>query len=574
MPARLELLANHFNPYWPLDADDILSTMTLFPFHAAFMAEPRKRKCADAFKMVSKHSERAKVSLGVSKRNERLRFLRFCDKCRQTDIEKHGETYWRRAHQIKGVLVCPAHGTPLMESDAAVTRRPGYADANKACLRGEITTQLSLQDIRRAHMVATRCVEFLNGQINAQWSLDTVPQRYRKGALSRGYIKGASECDTEKVEQAFVAFYGSPLLQSMGVKWSDGKHSSWIRNAFREHRTSFSTLEHALIQVFLENCERSDSHLSAFGVGPWFCPNPYVLHEHASIERLEIAQYEGHFTAYANCPCGFRFSFRELKEGTRDRPIILKKIWLSEEWMTEAQRLKSEGHTKASIQEQMDISYKTVTRLLDGKLPKWQASEQEIAEWKSEWNDLIQSIPKGSRELARRTNSKLYTRLRRYAKAELYAEPRNGPKTTKGRMVDWNERDCDFLTALKEAEQRLRADLDCPRRTRTALLIAANISPTYISNIERLPGCAKFLRCAAEEQADYYERKLRRARDKFLEKGIFPTRAKIRREAALENRARGERFEKVLREILSEHERSACEEKRNASSGVFAEALS
>lgn len=40
---------------------------------------------------------------------------RSCHECVLADDEKYGFAYWRRDHQLPGVLVCQTHGTPLLE---------------------------------------------------------------------------------------------------------------------------------------------------------------------------------------------------------------------------------------------------------------------------------------------------------------------------------------------------------------------------------------------------------------------------------------------------------------------------
>lgn len=37
----------------------------------------------------------------------------FCERCAQEDLEFHGRSYWRRLHQVPGLLSCAKHGIPL-----------------------------------------------------------------------------------------------------------------------------------------------------------------------------------------------------------------------------------------------------------------------------------------------------------------------------------------------------------------------------------------------------------------------------------------------------------------------------
>lgn len=37
----------------------------------------------------------------------------FCENCVREDLDFHGRNYWRRSHQVPGLLSCPKHGIPL-----------------------------------------------------------------------------------------------------------------------------------------------------------------------------------------------------------------------------------------------------------------------------------------------------------------------------------------------------------------------------------------------------------------------------------------------------------------------------
>jgi len=41
----------------------------------------------------------------------------FCTECAKEDLGFHGQSYWRRKHQIPGLLCCPKHSTPLRYMD-------------------------------------------------------------------------------------------------------------------------------------------------------------------------------------------------------------------------------------------------------------------------------------------------------------------------------------------------------------------------------------------------------------------------------------------------------------------------
>lgn len=49
-------------------------------------------------------------------------WLQFCPICTESDIQKFGESYWHRLHQVPGVKVCPIHNVFLEQSTASVRK--------------------------------------------------------------------------------------------------------------------------------------------------------------------------------------------------------------------------------------------------------------------------------------------------------------------------------------------------------------------------------------------------------------------------------------------------------------------
>lgn len=68
----------------------------------------------------------------------------FCEHCAREDIGFHGRSYWRRSHQIPGMLSCPVHGIPLnfcQESSAfhqAPSSRIGKSESVEAAWAQEV----------------------------------------------------------------------------------------------------------------------------------------------------------------------------------------------------------------------------------------------------------------------------------------------------------------------------------------------------------------------------------------------------------------------------------------------------
>src|SRR4030042_7010586 len=92
-----------------------------------------KKRAMEAIKSDSGMGLHSKRGINTS-RVKVPQFLRYCPECVSEDFERWGETYWRRTHQLPGVLVCTDHKGGLANS--VVPYRPialvDFIDASEA----------------------------------------------------------------------------------------------------------------------------------------------------------------------------------------------------------------------------------------------------------------------------------------------------------------------------------------------------------------------------------------------------------------------------------------------------------
>jgi hypothetical protein len=90
---------------------------TLFPYVTAFQPEKVRDWALAALTRDDGDADALHIRLGLVASNVRLpSALRFCLTCRAEMLERYGELYWRRDHQLPSALLCPIHGTPLADS--------------------------------------------------------------------------------------------------------------------------------------------------------------------------------------------------------------------------------------------------------------------------------------------------------------------------------------------------------------------------------------------------------------------------------------------------------------------------
>ncbi len=130
LPTSLEIISKRLSPLRCKTGEQIAYELTLFPYYSRYMSKDQANRCLE--KMLASNGAGVQLVLGITAcRIKMPRYLRFCPACRKADIEKFGETYWRRTHQLPGVIVCPEHNQTLIASKALMnpTGYGDYADA-------------------------------------------------------------------------------------------------------------------------------------------------------------------------------------------------------------------------------------------------------------------------------------------------------------------------------------------------------------------------------------------------------------------------------------------------------------
>ena len=119
LPGHLQALADRLPPDRALNVDRVIDTLTLYPYLTAFEPPALQEKVRRA--MGQGAIDGLHVRLGLSAfRIGRVQQLRFCPTCAWEMKALYGELWWRRDHQLPGVIACPEHGCPLL--DSVVTR--------------------------------------------------------------------------------------------------------------------------------------------------------------------------------------------------------------------------------------------------------------------------------------------------------------------------------------------------------------------------------------------------------------------------------------------------------------------
>ena len=113
--------------------EDVVMKHTMFSQYGRFLPPERRNRAFDALVQMRENIH-DQLLIPMCK-NGKKRFLQYCPLCAEDDREQHGETYWHRTHQIRGISICPIHGCYLASSDVLLSQHqaPALISAEEAC---------------------------------------------------------------------------------------------------------------------------------------------------------------------------------------------------------------------------------------------------------------------------------------------------------------------------------------------------------------------------------------------------------------------------------------------------------
>lgn len=134
----------------------------------------------------------------------------FCEDCVREDLDFHGRSYWRRAHQIPGVLCCQKHSTPLkfVEDHSAVFDAP-----SRLIARSQVVDATWCKNVMANEAVA-RFLAICDGLMDH-------PQPYSVGNVSEVLRqKWTSYLETEgETTKASLPLFSDLLIDCFGRDW-------------------------------------------------------------------------------------------------------------------------------------------------------------------------------------------------------------------------------------------------------------------------------------------------------------------------------------------------------------------
>ncbi len=482
LPSHLNVLVQNLPPLSKHTVEDLIQKYTLYPFYAPFLF-PDKAELVHSSMLEHSwgdiHTRAGIMASSVRTPNR----LRFCPACFREEQEKYGEAYWHRLHQLRGVVVCPAHLTLLQDSSVAVraANKHEFIAASEDCCLPKLR-QVTYQSNTFKHLVGlAHDVEWLLNNAVTPEDTASLLGRY-KSLLIDGHLATA----TGRVRQVelirrFSSFFGNELLKLLDSDVSYESESNWLSNIVRKHRKSFHPLRHLLLMRFLGQTVTSffalETNFKPFGVGPWRCFNGAAKHSlQLVITQVQVTWSRDSKRALGTfcCSCGFSYSMTDTRLPTATQFKFGKikafgKLWEQKlRWLVEvrkfglretARRLRVDALTVKRRVQRLGISCQWILRPSPiaklSTVPSHEVHEGFRNFHRKMWTQLQRKGTSVSRTPMRLQAPATYTWLYRHDRTWLDSHsPSRKAHAVLTPRVDWDKRDeaifAEAQTAVRE----------------------------------------------------------------------------------------------------------------------------
>lgn len=523
----------------------IVWNTTLLPYYCAYTGpDYRQQRLEDAIRSSHSHLH---TRLGIcATRVAKAVVLRTCGSCIESDLRDYGVTYWRRSHQLPGVLVCPLHGDPLIRTD--VRYRPeGKHEYVLA------TADFRLREFERETLdgawherlweIARASADLLSTGVDAPVpaSRDQLVARLEEAGYDGRW--GA----LNRLSEDFVEFFGPGLLANLEPHYDTGQPLPWLVEIRRRWRKKLHPMRFILLEIFLK--AQADNGLRQLITGPWPCLNWLAEHYRepvvTDVERIPRKSPAHPETVRLRCECGFVYT-QQVSSKDRSKPYRI--IHFGPIFEGHARAMHRAGLRTRATAQALDVDWKTAAKLIDAA----EGSDQENADARpssdqAEWLSMLAARPDDGIKQHRASNKALYMRLYRNDREWLRQHrPARKGNSRRSCRVDWHKRDTELARRANNVVPQLYSAIPLRRVTRTLIAECSGCRSLVEKHGDKLPKTLKTLSDASESVASF---QIRRAKHVVTRSGGQMPTWQLLRVAGLRQSVLNERFLKAANAV-------------------------
>lgn len=431
LPSQIGIL--HERALNSLSVDRIINLHTLYPYYESFLTLEQSQVVYRRMEKLEKGAAPHRFAGLASSMVKSNKKLKLCPVCIKEDIDRVGEPYWHREHQLPGVIVCPTHNVhlhdqcPACEATLCDLNKNGYTIAPTFCINGHTLTDGRLNNNYDYFLIAAESMRFLDRTYNV--TLPQIKEKFPDLLIESGlkrFTKNILPYDTllEKFNERFP----NKTLEAIGVPVPTTSRK-WIQTVFSQTTTKLHPLCFILMMLFLSKTIQhflKAAKYEPFPGKPWPCLNVTCKQYNKNIisdvtivvgNKVPNKGYpRGTFTCNT---CGFAYTRTGPDKTKADRYKYESIRDTGPIWENELDRLIKQRHTSVKgIARRLNVGETKIRRRIEGKELHFRKSSAEIiAEKRAIVMDLINDNPTALRKEIRSMNTTVYNWLKYNDKA-------------------------------------------------------------------------------------------------------------------------------------------------------------
>jgi len=555
MCGPLSAFLDRLPPGHSLTPEELLNRHTLVPYYAFSRSEEDSDRVK---RQLSGHKfgrSTPQVDVWSVKPPD---FLQFCPRCVERDLQGPlSSPYWRRVHQLAGVVVCPEHRVPLFTSKVG---RHKDAEPRAFVSLATVFDSGNYSEISIPDEYRQRCLKIAEDTF---WILKdscvndrNLRERHKLWCLGLGWVhKNTAKSGTinhSRLHKRYRKTYDERLLRLL----SNGDESlsvtgdeTWLKRLYwKKYRRTFHPLQHILgWQLIGLSAPRFFESAPAPVVKPGVkavrclkgpCENTFCPDFDPPVPRAHLERGDPSEPLIVSCPtCEFTYS---QKAGctTKQHRRIKKTGQL---WDDKLRELLLADVAVWGIWKQLGTSTSFIMkRALELGLwkPEWSDSSLHIASVqsrddaqqkkaiernRSKWLELQKQHPTAGRTQLMKHGVSAYRYLRKYDTA-WYEENSPAPRAVFGNPhpEEWVEVDVEIKKNVQIVIEEILEEAP-PVQVQLTEISRRIGGPDLAGRLKHLPETKMIIDAAIETGEQYIARKSERSLRQYLEEGVLPS---------------------------------------------------
>lgn len=520
--SHFSALSEKLGPYYSIET--LLANNTIYPYYASFLSNKRQKEIINdvAYDGKGLYTRLGIVAGGICRKNG----LYYCTECAKNDVEKYGETYIHREHQLEGIDYCAHHENPLRKYKVDAASRIEYIRFEFVKMdfspkyHLEKNNELSVQLAKKAYQLLQLPLHKL--------SRETITLKYRHLLREKNLVTPANRLKQYELYQSFQNVYPEAFLLKYESSLDIENEYNWLKVMTRNTKRHVHPFRHLLIMNFLsinvENLFEMMEDSGPFGNGPFPCLNKAAEHyKQRIIANVEVSR---DFKSNApigtfKCNCGFVYA-RKGPDRSADNQFKIGRVKIfGDVWKRRLEELVEHNLSIRSIARKLGVDSKTIKRYLaeDVELNKQspEINNQLMKQYKKDIGKAVDEFPNLKRTELRSKYKKQYMFLYRNDKKWLMNMlPSKKKKAGSNKTVDWVKRDSEYVAQIKKLHSELLQLEKLVRITLSLIGKRLGILANLERHLDKLPKTKKLLNSIIESVQQFQIRRCCKVIDQML----------------------------------------------------------